>query len=146
MNKKYSTALGNKVHETVYRVIYGDTDAAGVMYNANYLRLFEIGRTEFMRDWGIPYKSIEEMGFVLPVTESYLRFKSPACYDDLLVIASSLIEMSDKTCRFHHMISKREKDKYQLVARGFTKLACVNKEGKLRSFPEKIVQAVSGLI
>ena len=43
------------VFTTSYRVIYGDTDAAGVVYNANYLRLFEIGRTEMMRAWAFPF-------------------------------------------------------------------------------------------
>ena len=75
---KLSTTLIAPVFTTAYRVIYGDTDAAGVMYNANYLRLFEIGRTEMMRAWAMPYRTMEDLGCILPVTESYLRFKAPA--------------------------------------------------------------------
>ena len=52
---KLAMALVEPVFTTTYRVIYGDTDAAGVMYNANYLRLFEIGRTEMMRAWAMSY-------------------------------------------------------------------------------------------
>jgi acyl-CoA thioester hydrolase len=47
-----------------YRVIYGDTDQMGVAYYANYLRWFEIGRTEFLRQLGAPYNSIEERALV----------------------------------------------------------------------------------
>ncbi|MDX9835043.1 MAG: acyl-CoA thioesterase, partial [Desulfobulbus sp.] len=75
---KLSVGLVEPIFTVSYRVIYGDTDAAGVVYNANYLRYFEIGRTEMMRAWVLPYSAIEQLGFVLPVTETYLRFKAPA--------------------------------------------------------------------
>ena len=78
---KLSVGLVEPVFTVPYRVIYGDTDAAGVVYNANYLRYFEIGRTEMMRAWALPYSAIEDLGCVLPVTEPYLRFKAPAAYD-----------------------------------------------------------------
>ena len=86
---KIAVSLTEPIFATTYRVIYGDTDAAGVVYNANYLRYFEIGRTEMMRAWALPYSAIEELGCILPVTESYLRFKAPAAYDDLITIATS---------------------------------------------------------
>ena len=57
------------IHRTTCRVLYGDTDAGGVVYNANYLRYFEIGRTELMREWVCSYREIEQQGIVLPVTE-----------------------------------------------------------------------------
>src|ERR1043165_9410372 len=52
-----------------YRVIYGDTDQMGVVYYANYLRWFEMGRTELLRQLGAPYSSIEGRGAFFPVTE-----------------------------------------------------------------------------
>ena len=88
------TKLAEPIFTTPYRVIYGDTDAAGVMYNANYLRLFEIGRTEMMRAWALPYRVMEDLGCILPVTESWLRFKAPARYDELLDIAVSMADFS----------------------------------------------------
>ncbi len=63
--KSLSTSLTEPIFKTTCRVIYGDTDAAGVVYNANYLRYFEIGRTEMMREWALPYSQVEELGCVL---------------------------------------------------------------------------------
>jgi len=80
--------MDEPVFQVRYRVIYGDTDAGGVVYNANYLRFFEIGRSEMMRAWAMPYREIEKQGFILPVTETYLRYKAPARYDDLLMATS----------------------------------------------------------
>ena len=59
---------------TTYRVIYGDTDQMGVVYYANYLRWFESGRSELLRQIGLPYGKIEEQGFHFPVTEVSCRY------------------------------------------------------------------------
>ena len=67
-----------KTHRTEYRVIYGDTDNMGVAYHANYLRWFEIGRAELFRSLGMTYKSIEEKGYFLPVSEVYSKFVDSA--------------------------------------------------------------------
>ncbi len=67
------------------RVRYGETDTGGVVYHANYLQYFEIGRTELMRTaLGISYRSIEDQGVQLTVVEMQARFLRPAHYDDLL--------------------------------------------------------------
>ncbi len=61
--------MGSKsipVFKTTYRVLYGDTDAGGVVYNANYLRYFERGRTELMREWVCSYREIEALGLHPP--------------------------------------------------------------------------------
>ena len=126
-----------------YRVIYADTDAGGVVYNANYLRFFEIGRSEMMRSWAIPYSEIEQQGIILPVTESYLRFKAPAMYDDLISIATSLTELKKVSCRFHYRITCQRADREQLLVKGFTNHACVNRQGKLMPFPEEIRQRIN---
>ena len=77
-------------HRATCRVIYGDTDTMGFAYHSNYLRWFEIGRTELFRAFGLPYKSIEEKGLFLPVSEAHLRFVAPVQYDDLLIIETAL--------------------------------------------------------
>ena len=144
---KLSTGLIEPVFTTSYRVIYGDTDAAGVMYNANYLRLFEIGRTEMMRAWAMPYRAMEDLGCILPVTESYLRFKAPARYDDLVHISVSLVEASRLTCRFHYQISRTDENKTPaLLTKGFTVHACVNHEGVLTAFPQPIKAAIDSIL
>ncbi len=133
------------VFTTRHRVIYADTDAGGVVYNANYLRFMEIGRTEMMRNWAIPYSEIEQQGMILPVTESYLRYKAPALYDDLITIAVSLAELKQVSCRFHYRISCPRADREQLLAKGFTNHACINRQGKLMPFPESIREQIAAI-
>ena len=135
-------SLDGPVGVVRHRVIYGDTDAAGVVYNAHYLRYFEIGRTELMRAWGIPYSAMEKKGCILPVTESYLRFKAPAFYDDLLIIATSLVEWRKVSCRFHYRITCERRGVERLLVRGFTKHACVNRQGRLMPFPEDVAAVI----
>lgn len=144
---KLAVGLTEPIFTVPYRVIYGDTDAAAVVYNANYLRYFEIGRTEMMRAWALPYSAIEELGCILPVTESYLRFKAPAAYDDLITIATSLVEVSKVTCRFHYAISRdQEGQRPMLLVKGFTAHACVNRQGKLTAFPAQVMEKITALL
>ena len=144
---KLAVSLAEPVFTVQYRVIYGDTDAAGVIYNANYLRYFEIGRTEMMRAWALPYRAIEAMGCILPVTESYLRFKASAAYDDLLAISTSLVEVSKVTCRFHYAITRDEEGgRSVLLVKGFTSHACVNRQGKLTPFPAAVLEKITALL
>ena len=129
-----------------HRVIYGDTDAGGVVYNANYLRYFEMGRTEMMRSCSIPYSKIEDMGLIIPVTETYLRFKAPARYDDLITIETSLVEIKKYSCRFNYRVTKTlGKERDQLLVKGFTVHACVDHQGNLTPFPEELIQEMDSL-
>lgn len=133
---KLNITMIEPVFRLEHRVIYGDTDAGGVVYNANYLRYCEMGRTELMRSCFIPYSKIEERGLIIPVTESYLRYKAPAFYDDLITIETSLVEIKKFSCRFNYRIVKDTgKDKPQLLVKGFTVHACINRQGKLTPFP-----------
>ncbi|WP_151735484.1 acyl-CoA thioesterase ['Paenibacillus yunnanensis' Narsing Rao et al. 2020] len=71
---------------TAFRVRYQETDRMGVVYHANYLSWFESGRTEMFRRLGLTYRSMEEMGVLLPVTAADLQYKAPARYDDLVAV------------------------------------------------------------
>jgi len=129
------------VHKTTCRVLYGDTDAAGVVYYANYLRYFEKGRTEFMRDLALTYRKIEDQGLVLPVIECYSRYKAPASYDDLLTIETSLVELKNVSCRFNYRIYKNSPDNSPVfLAKGYTVHASVNREGRLKRLPAHILE------
>ncbi|MDD3814964.1 MAG: thioesterase family protein [Desulfocapsaceae bacterium] len=133
--------MDNLTHRSQHRVLYGDTDAAAVVYNANYLRYFELGRTEFMRDRICTYREIEQRGIILPVTECHIRFKAPARYDDLLIIETCLTELKKISCSFSYRILREEEaGKPRLLAKGFTTHASVNREGKLTPLPTDITQ------
>lgn len=62
----------------------------GVVYHGNYLRFFEIARTEMLRSMGLPYAELERSGYMLPVLESYAAYLLPATYDDLLHLHASI--------------------------------------------------------
>ncbi len=136
------------IFRTQCRVLYGDTDAAGVVYNANYFRYFEIGRTEMMREWVCTYREIEKLGFILPVAECFSRFKAPALYDDLLTIETSINKLSRVSCRFNYRIVRHEpeKEKPKLLVKGYTLHAFVNREGKLSALPEEIMAKMQSLL
>ncbi len=131
------------VFTSTVRVLYGDTDAGGVVYNANYLRYFEIGRTELMRAWVCSYKEIEGLGLVLPVTECYSRYKAPAFYDDLLVVETTIAEVSTLKCRFNYRILRQEEERAKLLVKGYTVHAAVTREGRLARIPEEIHQKIA---
>ena len=135
------------VHKTTCRVLYGDTDAAGVVYYANYLRYFEKGRTEYMRDLVLTYREIEDLGLLLPVIECYSRYKAPASYDDLLTIETSLSELKNVSCRFNYRIYKNGSDNsLTLLAKGHTVHASVNREGRLTRLPAHVLEKLKKIL
>ena len=114
--------------QTEIRVRYADTDQMQFVYNGKYLEYFEVGRTEMLREIGLPYDVIEKKGFLLPVLEAYVKYKRPAYYDDILVIKSFLKEIPDlKLCIDYEILRKNTND---LIAQGFTIHAFVNKQDK----------------
>ena len=132
-------------HETTIRVIYGDTDAATVVYHANYLRYFEIGRTELMREKVSSYHEIQKLGIILPVTECQLRYKAPAFYDDILTVECYVAKLTNLTCRFNYKIMREEGEKRKLLVKGYTVHAAVNKDGKLTKLPQEMFDKIAVL-
>lgn len=96
------------MHRTQLRVRYSETDAMGIVHHSNYLRFFEVGRVELMRDSGFPYTEFEAQGITSPVIESALRWRSPARFDDLLTIESRIAELSPTRIRFEYRILRDE--------------------------------------
>ena len=138
---KTKIRLPDNAHQCQCRVLYGDTDAGGVVYYANYLRYFEQGRTELMRETGCTYRELEGQGFILPVVESYIRYKASAVYDDLLTVRTALVDLQQVSCRFHYAIS-RDSDQ-RLLVKGFTVNAVVNRAGRLVKFPHAVLELLN---
>ena len=116
-------------HQTTYRVIYGDTDKMGIAYYGNYLRWFEIGRTEMIRSWGFSYKNLEKEGVFLPVSEAYCKFLASAQYDDILVIHTILDTNVKAGLKFNYEVSNQADKK--LLTTGFTKHAFMDSRGRV---------------
>jgi len=127
-------------YRTTYRVIYGDTDNMGQAYYGNYFRWFEIGRSEMFRSLGLSYKAVEEHGIFLPVSETYCKYSTPAKYDDVLVIETSLDTKIKAGIKFDYTIYKE--DGKTLLAQGYTKHPCVNRDGKVVRPPDFIREII----
>lgn len=126
-------------HESLLRVRYAETDKMGIVYYANYLIWFEIGRTEFCRARGFSYRDMEENeDAFLVVAESYCRYKAPAYYDDELVVRTHITEMRKRSLRFGYEIVRLSDD--QVIAEGETGHVITDATGRVRSFPEGYAQ------
>ena len=126
-------------HRTTYRVIYGDTDNMGQVYYGNYFRWFEIGRSEMFRSLGLPYKTVEDNGIFLPVSETHCKYSMPAKYDNIIVIETAVDTRVKGGIKFDYSIYAEDGE--TLLAKGYTKHACVNREGKVVR-PPKFMKAV----
>ncbi|PYI57061.1 acyl-CoA thioesterase [Paenibacillus flagellatus] len=76
----------------------------GVVYHANYINWFEIGRTELIRERGFPYKRTEELGLYLPVVELESKFRRPARYDDVVAVYTRVSDYTAKTVAFESQV------------------------------------------
>ena len=122
-------------HETILRVRYSETDKMGIVYYANYLVWFEIGRAEYCRARGFSYRDLEENeDSFLVVAESYCRYKAPAYYDDELIVRTHITELRRRSLRFGYEIVRAADG--QVVAEGETGHVVTDSNGRVRSFPE----------
>ncbi len=92
---------------TEIRVRYADTDQMRMVYYSRYFEYFEQGRSDLLRDAGLPYSRIESLGFFLPVAEAYARYIKPARFDDLLTITTMLREPPQARVRIDYEVHHR---------------------------------------
>ncbi len=129
-------------HETTIRVRYAETDRMGVVYHANYLVWFEIGRTEFCRARGFAYKDMEENDRAfLVVAESYCRYKAPARYDDELIVRTHITELRRRSVRFGYEIVNAADGR--IIAEGETGHVVTDFNNRVISLPESYRLALS---
>ena len=121
-------------HETEVRVRYAETDQMGIVHHANYLVWFEIGRSELCRSRGFSYKEMEdEADALLVVAESYVRYKSPAFYEDLLTIRARVADVRSRGLRFFYEVLRKSDEK--LLAEGETHHVVTDRSKKVRTLP-----------
>ncbi len=126
---------------TTLRVRYAETDQMGVVYYANYLIWCELGRVEFLRQLGFDYKSMEaEDGCMLPVVEANCRYKSPARYDDLIVIETRVTGLRQHVIKFAYRILRAETG--ELLAEAETVHVVVNAAMQKQPMPAKYAAAI----
>ncbi|MFL6467313.1 MAG: acyl-CoA thioesterase [Pyrinomonadaceae bacterium] len=121
-------------HETEIRVRYAETDKMGIVHHANYLVWFEAGRSEFCRSRGFSYREMEADGMLMLVAESYLRYKAPAFYEDVLLIRTKVAEARSRSIRFVYEVYRPEDE--ALIAEGETMHLMTDMDKKIRLIPE----------
>lgn len=127
------------VGETRVRVRYAETDQMGVVYHANYLIWFEVGRVEFIRQLGLDYKAMErEEGCGIAVVDVSARYRLPARYDDELIVQTRLIAARGPLIRFGYRILRAEDD--VLLCEGETVHVVVGPDMKKRQLPRKYAE------
>jgi acyl-CoA thioester hydrolase len=125
--------------EIAVRVRYAETDQMGVVYHSHYAVWFEIGRTEFCRAAGLPYRELEDSGLLIPVIGLQCKYRRPARYDDALCVRTTLPELSGRGLRFDYAVVDRDD---LLMADGSTRHIFGDVHGKPRRAPENVVQTL----
>ncbi len=128
-----------RIVETPLRVRYAETDRMGVVYHANHLIWFEIGRTEYCRAAGLPYRALEDAGLLILVTGVECRFRHPARYDDAIRVRSRLTELGNRGLTFGYEVLDVHD---RLLADGSTRHVFADASGKPRRAPEDIVETL----
>ncbi len=116
------------VHSTKIRVRYADTDQMGYMYYGNYAEFYEVGRVEMLRSLGLTYKSMEESGIIMPVTELKCKYIKPALYDEEITVKVIMENMPSVRIHFRYELFN---EKEELINLGETMLVFIN-QGKNR--------------
>jgi len=125
--------------ESRVRVRYAETDQMGVVYHANYLVWFEVGRVDFIRHLGMDYRSMEEQeGALIAVVEVTARYKAPARYDDELIVKTTLAGFRGSIVRFRYAIIRVADD--LLLCEGETVHIVVGRDMKRREMPPRYAE------
>lgn len=117
---------------TEIRVRYAETDRMGLLHHANYLVYFEQARTELLRQMGLTYRDMEDQGFFLVITNVEVKYRSPAKYDDILNIKTTVARTTPVRIEHTYEVTCAGRS----VAEGKTTLACVDRAGKLQALPD----------
>ena len=118
------------------RVRYAETDKMGVVYHANYLVWFEVGRCELLRAIGSSYRELEATGIMLPVIEAHCEYRSPARYDDELQVKTWGALLSPARVEFRYEISRPSDGTTNALGR--TIHAAIDNAGKPCRLPDHI--------
>jgi len=115
------------------RIYYGDTDAGGVIYYANYLRYFEKSWYEYLATRGLALTDWEQQGIFFIIKRVEVDYISPARYGEIIQVQTKVSEVTRASFTFHHRVVL--KDTERLICEGKNQMVCITAEGKLRRFP-----------
>lgn len=124
---------------TTVTVRYAETDMMGIVYHANYLTWFEIGRTVLLKEQGLPYVELEKLGYRLPVLEVAAKYLRPALYDDTLTIITFLKDKPLLRIRLNYEIRRG----YELLVTGESVHAFIDAQGRPVRPPAMFVEKMA---
>lgn len=125
-----------RIVESELRVRYAETDAQGVVYYANYLVWFEVGRVNFLRALGLDYRTMEKTGIGFVIAEAKCRYLAPARFDDEITVQTWISEVRRSSLIIDYAVNNRATG--QRLAEGSTVMVCVDMSGAPR--PTQIPQ------
>lgn len=122
------------------RVRYSETDKMGVVHHTNYFVYFEMARLEYLRSLGLPYTELEKDNTQLAVLEAHCKYKASARFDDVLIVETWLSGLTAAQMELSYKICREEPsgETPTILAEGYTKLVCIDKDLRLKRVPEKI--------
>jgi acyl-CoA thioester hydrolase len=112
----------------------------GIVYHGHYIAWFEIGRTEYCRAAGVPYRVLEDSGLFILVTRAECKYRRPARYDDEVRIVTGLSELASRGLAFiYEVFDARE----QLLAEGATRHVFADTAGRPMQAPKDVVEVLA---
>lgn len=132
-----------KQFDVTVRVRYAETDQMGVVYHGNYAQYFEIGRVEWLRNLGVSYKQMEEMGVMLPVVSLMMQYKKSAKYDELITVRTIFKKMTSVKIEFDYELYNEQ---LELITIGNSVLVFVDiKTGRPTAAPDYVKNKIEKL-
>lgn len=128
-------------HKARYRVHYEDTDMAGVVYYANYLKFIERGRSEALREAGVDQRTMRDKGVVFVVKSLKADYHAPGRYDDMLTVHTDLIKVKGASAMLAQSVTCDGLKLFEAEVR----IACMSMVGKPMRLPEIASKALRSL-
>jgi acyl-CoA thioester hydrolase len=127
-------------HRLTLRVYYEDTDLAGIVYHANFLKFAERGRTEALRAAGVDQGRLKaERGLVFVIASMRCDWRRPGRFDDLLTVETGLIRLGGATVDLGQRVLRGDETLFDAEAR----LAPMGEDGRARRLPADLREALS---
>jgi acyl-CoA thioester hydrolase len=126
------------VHRLTVRVYYEDTDLAGIVYHANYLKFMERGRTEALRDAGVDQTRLKAEGLVFVVTRMAIDFRRPARFDDVLAVETETTRLGAATVEMRQRVLRGT----ETMAEAEVRVACMAETGRAVRLPASVRAAL----
>ncbi len=124
----------NSEHTIELRVRYDECDPMGFVHHANYMKYFEIARTDLYRARGGSYRDFEASGLFVVVAKIECRYQMPARYDDLLTVSVKVDQITEAKILQSYLVQRGE----QRIVSGAVTLAVIDREGKLQRIPDSL--------